>query len=146
MDPHNAYFPFMHSVGLSAANRDREALESIKLASTKTKWDDYASEEMRATLHLFDRVWGRTSFLNRAAAPAAIIFPHYAALRATTRVGVDLAGKAERNQKAREGIGIRHAILRIASIMRPQSATNIGSLVAVLLSRIAASRIEHAAR
>ena len=146
LDPQNAYFPFIRSVGLFAANRDREAVESIKLASAKATWDDYASEEMRATLHLYDGVWGRTSFLNRVAAPAATLFPHYASLRAATRVAVDLAGKAERTHRAREGIEIRHAIMRIASIMRPQSSTNIGSLVAVALARVAASRIENAPR
>ena len=140
LDPDNGYFPLVRAVGLFAAHRDRDAFHSLKLAGVKSEWNDYAEEEMRARLLLSDRVWGPRSVVTRISYPAATLFPHYARIRALARLAIALAARKEAAGNIVEGIGIRQSLMRVASDMRSQSTTSIGSLVAVALVGIAAAK------
>ena len=105
LDPHNGYFALIRAVGLFAAHRDEEGLNSLKLAGGKLGWNDYVQEEMRARLLLSDKVWGPRSIVTRISYPAATLFPHYVRIRAVARVAVALASRKEaagRSRKAAE--------------------------------------------
>ncbi len=140
IDPDNAYFPFMRAIGLFAAHRDAEALAAIQRAAQKTRWDDYIAEEVKSRWKMRREVFGQRSAIQRVIVAASLLFPHYARLRAVTRVAVYKAIEAERAGHIEQGLAIRLAIMRYGSLMRAQSSSSIGALVGIALAAIAISR------
>lgn len=82
----------MRSIGLFAAHRDSEALAAIDRAAAKPRFDDYIADEVHSRWRIRELMYGRESAVQRAVPQAAVLFPHYARLRAVTRVAIHLAG------------------------------------------------------
>lgn len=133
LDPENAYFPLMRAVGLFAAHRDEEAIEAIERASRKPRWDDYTREEAEARLHLLTTAFGRqcafSEFLN-----ASVVFEtHWTGIRSVARMVLYLAHREEKAGRPEKGANLRLSILRCASLIRAQSSSSIGALVAAAM-------------
>src|SRR5205823_4056767 len=107
LDPDNAFFPFMRSVGLFAEHRDDEALAAIQRAGAKPRFRDYATDQVEGEWELMRASSGNRSAMQRAAMAAALLFPHYAQLRAAARVATYRAIESERQGRPNEGIAVR---------------------------------------
>lgn len=137
VDPENAYFPLMRAIGLFAARRDKEAMEAIRRASRKPRWDDYLWEEKEARLHLVQVAFGEplaiSQFLNGYSVPEA----HWLSIPSLGRMVRYLAHTLERRGKAQQAADLRLAMLRCASRIRSQSSSSVGSLVALATASVA---------
>src|SRR5262249_13571528 len=120
--------------------RDAEALAAVQRAGQKPRFNDYAYDEVAGRWRLHEAAWGKESAFRRGVALASVLFPHYAQIRAVTRVATVKAVQAEQAGRAAEGLAIRQARLRCGARMRAQSHTLIGALVGVAISAIAMSR------
>jgi hypothetical protein len=137
LDPDNAYFPFLRSVGLFAAHRDDEALAAIQRAATKPMWHEYYDDEVEGKWRLHLLVTHNPSALLHTMMEAAVLLPHYAQLRAACRVAVYKAMEAEQAGHSEDGLAIRRAVMQCGSLMRVQSHIMIGSLVGIALTKLA---------
>ena len=140
LDAGNAFFPLMRAAGLFAAHRDAEGQAAVLRAGQKSAWREYTGDEMNGRLRLADALYGHGSALARIAVVAAVLFPHYAALRGAARVSIAQAAQAEAAGQTGRGLAIREAILHSGSLMRAQSTSFIGSLVGIAIAALATAR------
>ena len=141
IDPANAYFPFMRSVGLFAAHRDAEGLAAIQRASSEPLWKEYYFDESEGHRHLYQEAFGDKSAINQAAFSAAILMPHYMNLQHTAYFAVSQAIKAEQGGDVSRGIAIRQRLTHIAKLMRVQSSTLIGTEIGITVAKIATLKL-----
>ncbi len=127
-DPDNAYFPLMRGLELFDAKRDAEAIAAVLRAGQKPRFEDYSLEEPEASYVLYRRTYGVDSALLRESSYAATLLPHFAAIRALSRLTVAKAVQAEREGRPQEGLALRHALMQSAVRMREQG-TAISALV-----------------
>jgi len=139
-DPDNAYFPIMRAISLFDEHRDDEALAEIQRAGEKSYWDDYCTVEADGQLRLNTETYGERGTLNRVAMQAAILFPHFSAIRGVARMAMYKATEAELAGRKEEGLAIRMALMRVGSTMRVQSPSYIGTLVGIAISAISTGR------
>lgn len=140
LDPDNAYFPMMRAVGLYNQHRDSEAFAALQRASEKPRWEEYYMDEPEGQMRMLSEIFGERSAIERTAIYAAILFPHYAELRAMARLVTYLAVKAEQQGRMEEGLRMRLAVMRCGSLLRVQSRSAIGCLVGIAITYIGASR------
>jgi hypothetical protein len=140
LEPDNAYFPFMRAVGLYAARRDDEALAAIRRAAGRSQWEEHYQDETEGMWRLVEGAYGDRSAISRLAVAAAVLFPHYAALRTAARVATYRAVLAEKEGHAEEGLEIRRDLMRLGGLMRARSRSLIGSLVGMAITDVAAIR------
>lgn len=140
LDPNNAFFPFMRSIGLFAAHRDAEALSEIEQASLKPNWNEYVSDDADGELKLFEQAFGQVGTLPRVGVAAAILFPQYAQLKSASRVAICVAGNDEEAGKVENGLAIREAIRRCGALLRSRGSTIICSLVGSSIEEISLLR------
>lgn len=137
VDPDNAYFPLMRAVGLFAARRDEEAMEAIRRASRKPRWDDYLWEEKEARLHLLQVAFGKQLAISQFLNGYAVIEAHWLSIRSLGRMVRYLAHELEKRGNAQEAADLRLVLLRCTSRIRSQSSTSVGSLVALSTASVA---------
>jgi hypothetical protein len=140
LDPDNAFFPAMRAAGLFAARRDREALDVLRLAAAKPRWNDYVREEVLGKWRLLQAASGDRSVIPRAALLASVLLPHYAQMRNLARVAMLKAVAAERASRAGEGLAIRRDVMRLGSLMRTQSTFLLGSIAGADITQLALLR------
>lgn len=140
LDPDNAYFPFMRSVGLLAAHRDTEALAAVQRASTKHIWREYCEDEVEGRWRINDAVYGGREALSAGAVSAAVLFPHYQQLRETARIVEYKAILEEHAGQQESGLAKREALARLGEVMGVQSTTFIGNLVGMAINMISRNR------
>lgn len=136
LDPDNAYFPLMRAVGLFAAHRDREAMEAIERASRKPRWEDYTGEEAEARLHLLTNALGRQTAISQFLGASAVIEPHWGAIRSVARLVLYFASEKEKRKEHQGAAALRLAMLRCASLIRAQSRSSVGVLVAFAVGEV----------
>jgi len=122
-DPDNAYFPLMRAVGLFDAKRDAEAIAAVLRAGQKKRFEDYSLEEPEASWALYKRTYGVDSVLLRESNYAAVLLPHFSALRSMARLTTAKAAQMEKEGRAQEGLALRHAMMQSAIRMREQGGT-----------------------
>jgi hypothetical protein len=140
LEPDNAYFPMMRAVGLFAAHRDADALDALGRAAQKPEWTEYYNEELEGEWRLQEETFGNIGVVPQTAQAFAILFPHYARLRAVGNVAVVKAVEAEQAGRVEEGLAIRNAVRQCGSLMRVQSRSAIGCLVGVALTQTSLMR------
>jgi hypothetical protein len=140
LDPGNAFFPCMRAIGLLAAGRDAEADDTLLRAARKPAWNDYADDEVEGQWRIMSEADGDSSSVGRIAVAAAVLFPHFPQIRAMARVETYRAVRAEVQGRRDEGLALRHALMRVAGLMRSDSPSIIGSLVGMTISDIATLR------
>lgn len=140
LDPDNAYFPFMRSVGLFAAHRDAEGLAAVRRAGTETAWREYYEDEVEGKWAIMDGVYGHREAVSGAAVAAGLLFPHYAPLRAVARLVTVQAVEAEQAGRAEEGLALRRSLARCGDLMRAESKSYIGTLVGIAIASVSRSR------
>lgn len=140
LDPENAYFPLMRAVGLFAAHRDGEALDAVRRAGAKPRWEDYCLDEA-AGAWLMGEVAGRPGALGRAGDVAATLLPHCRELLAAARMAVHAAAGLERAGRTDDGLAIRRAVARCGSLIRTQGRLIVVSLVGMNITGVAGWRV-----
>ena len=130
LETDNAYFPMMRAIGLFAAHKDKEALDSLREAGRKSNWDDHINDEAEGDWKLLQQAFGENSATLRSALQSSVVnnsIPHFEALRDVGKMAVYSAVLAEKAGNAAEGYEIRRAISRCANLMRIHSRTLQGS-------------------
>lgn len=140
LEPDNAYFPLMRSVGLFAANRDAEALAAIRRAGAKTDWNEHLADEPTGEARLHGEAFGDPNALWRSQVMNSVMLPEYSAIRAVTRIATYQAIRDEQAGHAEDGLAIRRALMRCGGLMRAKSSQAIGSLVGMAITEIATYR------
>ena len=140
LDPSNAYFPFMRSVGLFASHKDTEGIAAIERASTKPKWHEYFEDPVEGAWRISDAIYGGREVVSATAVSAALLFPHYEQLRHAARVMVYKAVLDEQTGHFESGLVKRLALARCGKLMQVQATTIIGSLVGSAINATARSR------
>lgn len=140
IEPENAFFPFMRSVGLIAQHRDADAIDAVERAASKPEWNEHFAEQLNSEIELHREFLGDDSAVERSVLEMSLLFPHLARLRAVTRVLTYEAVTAERSGDPRRGIAIRLALMRCGSVMRAKSSSAIGTLVGIAITGVAESR------
>lgn len=140
LDPDNAYFPFLRSIGLFTAHREAEAVAALERAGSKPIWRDYGKDEVEALWHAQEIITGGQEAIGRTAIAAGILLPQYSKIRALARLIVYKAMLAERAGRPQEGLALRRALLHCALVMQTQSTYVISSLVAIAIGSIATNR------
>jgi len=140
LDPDNAYFPFMRSVGLFAAHRDAEGLAAVRRAGTKTAWREYYEDEVEGKWAIMDGVYGHREAVAGSAIAAGLLFPHYQVLRAAARLATVKAVEEEQAGRAEDGLTLRRSLARCGDLMRAESNSYIGILVGIAISAVSRSR------
>lgn len=140
LDRDNAYFPMMRAVVLFALRRDKEAIGALQRASQKPHWNDYALDEAKGIIRLYENAFGRSIGSVQLSLYSTVLSQHYSLLRVMARMATYKAIEAERIGRTEEGIAIRRALARCGRLMRTQSPLAIGSLVGIAITAVAASR------
>ena len=140
LDPANAYFPLMRAIGLFAASRDAEAVEAVRRASQKTRWQEYLSEDVRSRWRLHQEAFGDPGAIPRAAIWAETLLPQYQGLRQVAIAATYQAMLAEQAGHPQDGLELREAVRRCGDLIRVQSPLLIGSLVGSALATISCQR------
>ena len=145
LDPDNAYFPWLRSIGLFENHRDAEALAALHRAAQKPLWNEYYGDELDGEWKLMETSFADNGALPRFAAWAGILLPHYAQLRATARMAVAAAMEAEQTGRIEQGIAIREDLMRCGGLARAESRCLIGNLVGSSIALLALQRPQGAA-
>jgi hypothetical protein len=140
LDPDNAYFPFMRSVGLFAAHRDAEGLAAVRRAGTKTAWREYYEDEVEGRWRIQAGIYGGREAVASSAVAAGLLFPHYQVLRAAARLATVKAVEEEQAGRAEDGLALRRSLARCGDLMRAESNSYIGTLVGIAISAVSRSR------
>ena len=142
VDSDNAFFPFMESVALFAAHKDKEALEAVGRAASRPRWEEYIREEAFGQIRLSEGVYGRRPALVKTALFAAIVFPQYAAMRSSARMVAHSAIELEKQGDVEAGIRARSDLMKVGDLMRAEGRSLITTLVGRAISAIAITRPE----
>ena len=140
IDPQNAYFPLMRSVGFFAAHRDKEAIAALRRAGEKTEYNEYTADETEGQWAMNRQIQGKAGFVADMTVSAAQLFPHYAAMRAAARLATTDAILSEMAGDTEGGYQTRRAVTRVGALMQRGSKPFIGTLVGRAIGFIALSR------
>jgi hypothetical protein len=138
--PKNAYFPLMRSIGLFAAGRDTDAHNAIHRAAQCPDWNEYIADYAEAKWAISEAQQGtKLPALNKVAISAAILFPHYSALRSVARIAHNQSAEQEQAGDIAGGFTLREDLLAASAKVRGESSTLIGNLVGIAMHTIATS-------
>lgn len=140
LDPDNAYFPFMRSIGLFAAHQDAAGLAAIRRAGTKPAWREYLTDEVEGRWRILDSYDGHHEAVGGAAISAAILFPQYQIMRAEARLITEKAIRAELAGQAEDGLTLRRSLAHVGNLMGTQGTTYITNLVGIAIASISRIR------
>jgi hypothetical protein len=131
LDDENGFFGGIRALALLALKRDAEAIEVLKAAARKPKWDDYLDEEAEAQTEFARLFTGIRSADRDIAITMGTVSPHLAALRAMARTMVALAAQREERGQVQQGIEIRRAVAEYGTRMRDNATGVITMLVGI---------------
>ena len=137
LDPENAYFPMMRSVGLFTANRDSEALEALKAAARCSRWTEYYQDEVEGRNHLQRITYGEQGAVQHLSNASYVRLPHYAQLKNAVRGAAHLAAAAELAGLTGEALSVRHATMRCGGLMRAQGTAYSTCLTGIAITNMA---------
>lgn len=140
LDPDNAFFPFVRTVGLFAGHKDDEAIDTLIRASSKPKFEEYYLDELYGQWQIMDQALGEHGSIARTAFGAALLFPQYAAMRSSARMCLVKSIEAEQAGDKERGFAIRKALARCGDMMRADGRTLISNLVGIAITSISRSR------
>jgi hypothetical protein len=137
LDPDNAYFPMIRSVGLFTANRDSEALEALKATARCSRWTEYYQDEVEGRNHLQRIAYGEHGAMQHLSNAFYVRLSHDAQLRNAVRVGMRLAAAAELAGHTAETLSIRHAMMHCGGLMRAQGTAYSTCLTGIAITNMA---------
>jgi hypothetical protein len=140
LDPDNAYFPAMAAIAAFAARMDDDAYAALRRAAARPAWREYIDVEAWGALHRAERLYGPQSSVESTARLGVILFPHYAQLRAMSRLVAAQALAAELSGDRETGLERRRLIWQLGATMRREAAPVIGGLVGMAITQSAALR------
>ena len=140
LDPQNGYFPAMAAVAYLSADRDAAARAALHRAAQKTVWREYIDAELRGQERLATKNGDAGGTIARSVRMASILFPHYAQLRAMSRLSVARAVESERATPSIPAREVRRDVWKLGALMRIQGTSLITNLVGMAMTRIASAR------
>lgn len=140
IDPRNAYFPFMRSIGLFALKRDREAIAAIHRAAALPHWDEHIQDEAEGAVRAEALAGAHPTARRRIELASKILFPNYRGLRDSARIATYAAVEAEADGRHEEGLRIRRSVMRCGGAMRAGSENLIGAVVGMAITTISWAR------
>ncbi|MCX6366955.1 MAG: hypothetical protein NTX57_09630 [Armatimonadetes bacterium] len=140
LDPDNAYFPAMAAIAHYSLNQDHQAQAALHRAAQKPLWREYIDVEARGAIRRAELSYGPQNSLTQSATLAMILFPHYASLRAMTRVITAQAMHAEQAGDFKKGLALRRDVALLGDKMRDQSSSLIGEVVGMSLVQVSEGR------
>lgn len=140
LDPDNAYFPFMRSIGLFAARKDAEGLAAIRRAGTKPAWREYLADEVEGHWRILDSYDGHHEAISAGAFQASVLFPQYQIMRAMARLVTERAVREEMAGQAEDGLTLRRSLAHVGDLMGTQGTTYITNLVGIAITSISRIR------
>lgn len=135
LEPDNAVYPAMCWALIPGRTDSKQALLR---AARKTRWDEHTREEIEGRWRLKEAGSHHHSGVDRLILGSATLFPQYAALRQSAKGAAAEAARLEATGHTTGGLAIRHALMRVGSLMRTQSTTLIGNVVGVSIDAMAA--------
>lgn len=140
LDPRNAFFPAIRSVGLYAAGHDAEAQRCVIRAAGLPDWNDYVADEVTGAWRLADRALGPGNTLVHAGTVGGMAFTHFAQLKDAASRIADEAGRRERAGDGAGAASLRLDLFKIGASMRVQSTTFVGAATGTSIQDVAISR------
>ena len=140
VDQDNMYFPFLRAMAHTELRQDKDAFAALHLAASKKVWREYIPEEFLANRTVNRGMYGQAGLISEMAISAAILFPHYASLRELSRVVLAEAVRLEISGDIQGGLALRQDMVTVATGMRNQATTLIGSLVGNAMIEISLMR------
>lgn len=140
LDPDNAYFPFMRSIGLFAAHKDAEGLAAIRRAGTKPAWREYYTDEVEGRWRMMDSYDGYHEAISAGAVQASVLFPQYQVMRAVARLVTERVVREEMAGQAEEGLTLRRSLAHVGDLMGTQGTAYITNLVGIAITNISRIR------
>ncbi|MEO7714673.1 MAG: hypothetical protein ABIY70_00605 [Capsulimonas sp.] len=140
LDPNNAYFPAMRSIGLFASGRSAEAIAALHRAAQKTTCQDYMLDEGQGELRRREMERGRQNAIAQLSATGSRYSRHYSELHAPAHLAAKFAMQAEIAGRTNEGSQIRRDLMRLGGVMRTQSRNEDGAKIGVEIARAALLR------
>ncbi|HEY3415219.1 MAG TPA: hypothetical protein VGM51_19460 [Armatimonadota bacterium] len=141
LEPDNAFFPLSAAQGFDARGLEAESRSALLRAGKCSRWDDHIRDEAEGTWRLNEMGSSTPDGLNRTASAGAMLLPHYAKLRELAKHAMKGAFAADAAGRTEESLAIRHALMRIGSLMRSQATIGIGNMVGMALEAQAASTV-----
>jgi len=140
LDPDNAFFPALRAVGHLAARKDKLAWDALSRASRRPRWKEYVGKEVEARNTIAIARGESPGSLARSARWAGVLFPHYAHLRALSRLALGEAVRRETTGNAGAGIALRNQVHHVAGLVRTEGTSLIANLVGSAMDAIAHAR------
>jgi hypothetical protein len=126
----------LRAVGLLESHRDADAIDALERAASRRVWNEYLGDEIAGQALLQQETFGSPGVLARGGFAAAILLPHYSALRTAMQFAVERAIESEKYGDVDEGLRIRAAVRGCGSLMRSESNCLIGNLVGIAIVQI----------
>lgn len=139
LEPDNAFFPAMATIGFYALGRDTEARAALSRAVRLPAWREHLDTEAYGAVERVRLLRGPQPTSSETATLSGLLFPHYAQLRGMARLAAAHAIQAEGKEDHTSAIALRTDLWRLGAKMRTQSSTVIGSLVGIAIERLGAS-------
>ncbi|MBC8134955.1 MAG: hypothetical protein H8F28_03600 [Fibrella sp.] len=142
VEPQNAYFSVMAAVGYFASQQDEKAIAAWVRAGNKPVWNEYTADDVTARWKLQRAMNNGTEVgsISRMSSMAAILFPHYAAIRASGRMATVKAVQAELAGKKEDGLALRRASRQVGEKIVVQGKHMIPCLLGYAVVGISSAR------
>ena len=121
LDPDNAFWPMMRAVTYFAVLRDAEALEELRRAGQKTRWDAYLYEEVLGQWRLYTLAYGDHGAAQKIGPLSLLAFPHLGEMRKAGAMARWLADAQEKAKHPQEALRIRRASVRAGYLLRDKA-------------------------
>lgn len=128
LDPDNAFWPMMRAVTYFSVLRDDEALEQLRRAGQKARWDAYLYEEVLGEWRLYTLAYGDHGAAQKIGPLSLLAFPHLGEMRKAGAMARWLADAEERAKHPQEALRIRRAIARAGFLLRERAAWSYEAL------------------
>jgi hypothetical protein len=137
LDPNNAYFLWMQSIGLFALNRDEEAIQALHQAAQCSTFDDYIQCEAQGIYALSQVAGAHPKAITVLPSLYARLYPHYASLRVHGHLVAALAIERERQGDSNAGMRLRRDLAQVSQIMQASLSHQTGYFVGIACERAA---------
>ncbi|MCX6381086.1 MAG: hypothetical protein NT023_16715 [Armatimonadetes bacterium] len=133
LDPENAFFPLMRAIFIFSMPHesdpavDEQALQAIRTATQKSRYEDYLWNEAELVNQVYTRAYGKQSAIQVAALHEVVRAPHYLPISDLARILAYKAILSEGKGDYKQGIAYRRGILRFGRLLQ-NSPSHLASL------------------
>jgi hypothetical protein len=126
LDPQNAYFPLMRSIGLFSLRQDDKAIQAFHKAAQCPRFQDYTREENLANLKLHDEALGKQRAIGQFFCATSSSYKHYRSIHSLAELVVALAVQRDIMHNIKDGMALRRDLITLAQkIQRDTSSVPV---------------------